>query len=79
MTVKAGLCFAIAALLLSCCTRAYPQDPVGPNAPTAAAGALAIDKIWQDASAPYDGKRIEILNRVDPRPATGPFVPIGSR
>ena len=62
MTVKAGLCFAIAALLLSCCTTAYPQDPVGPNAPTAAAGALAIDKIWKTPARPMTASASKFSN-----------------
>src|SRR4051812_1180533 len=75
MRVKAGLWPTIAALLISFCIRGYSQNPENPNAPTASFGALTIDRVWKDASAPYDGRRAEILKQVDQQAADGPFRP----
>jgi alpha-L-fucosidase len=46
-----------------------------PTSPTASLDPATIDRIWQKASAAYNGPRAEILKRVDRQASAGPFRP----
>jgi alpha-L-fucosidase len=63
------------ALLLLACTAVLSAQATPPTSPTASLDPATIDRIWQKASAAYNGPRAEILKRVDRQASAGPFRP----
>jgi alpha-L-fucosidase len=63
------------ALLLLTCSAVLSAQATSPTSPTASLDPATIDRIWQKASAAYNGPRAEILKRVDRQASAGPFRP----
>ena len=63
------------ALLLLACSAVLSAQATPPTSPTASLDPATIDRIWQKASAAYNGPRAEILKRVDRQASAGPFRP----
>jgi alpha-L-fucosidase len=61
------------ALLLFACPAVLSAQATPPTSPTASLAPATIDRIWQKASATYDGPRAEILKRVERQVSAGPF------
>ena len=65
----------VAALVLGLYAPLFCQVSAEADAPTPTVDPLTIDRIWQKASAAYDGQRAQILKRVDHQASDGPFRP----
>src|SRR5712692_3157183 len=65
----------VATLVLGLYAPLFCQVSAGADAPTPTVDPLTIDRIWQKASAAYDGQRAQILKRVDHQASDGPFRP----
>jgi alpha-L-fucosidase len=63
------------ALLILACSAVSSAQATPPTSPTASLDPATIDRIWQKASAAYNGPRAEILKRVDRQASAGPFRP----
>jgi alpha-L-fucosidase len=63
------------ALVLLACSAVLSAQATPPTSPTASLDPATIDRIWQKASAAYNGPRAEILKRVDRQASAGPFRP----
>jgi alpha-L-fucosidase len=63
------------ALVLLACSAVLSAQATPPTSPTASLDPATIDRIWQKASAAYNGPRAEILKRVDRQASAGPFHP----
>jgi alpha-L-fucosidase len=63
------------ALLLLACPAVLSAQATPATSPTASLDPATIDRIWQKASAAYNGPRAEILKRVDRQASAGPFRP----
>lgn len=61
------------ALLLFACPAVLSAQATPPTSPTVSLAPATIDRIWQKASAAYDGPRAEILKRVERQVSAGPF------
>ncbi len=61
------------ALSLLACSAVLSAQATSPTSPTASLDPATIDRIWQKASAAYDGQRAQILKRVDHQASDGPF------
>jgi len=65
----------VATLVLGLYAPLFCQVSAGADAPAPTVDPLTIDRIWQKASAAYDGQRAQILKRVDHQASDGPFRP----
>jgi alpha-L-fucosidase len=73
--LTARLAFLVLAIFPTLSPMLSAQSSAAPSAPTTSLDSITIDRIWQKATEAYDGKRAEILQRVDRQASAGPFRP----